>query len=365
MNCKNCNAVMRVDAERKLFICPYCNSTEPFDSTTKEEIRELLKDALEDANQESRRMMEQMIASHRQEVALAKEESGLKSVVVYVVLTVAACFTLIMTLFGLTTEYKASGVVALIQCILCFVAIFTRAGAKNSGNRRLSIVSNACALAAALLVIVWIVAITVTSPSKDEKTYMDDIYARDYYWPEEGYASVVPRYGEQPAYSYVGDREFSATIKPANEDTFNDYVKICAEQGFTIDVTSDAGSYNAYNDKDNELDVSFLESSEIMYIKLYDAIEWSPIVWPGQGSMKDVPKPDSEEAFIESMSTDFFKAYLNGFTREKYLDYIQKCMEAGFEGRYENGSNKFYGSKDKVSISLELKRNKVVLITVY
>ncbi|MBQ6094276.1 MAG: hypothetical protein IJL09_02635, partial [Lachnospiraceae bacterium] len=53
MNCKNCNAVMKADVERKLFVCPYCESTEPFDGVSKKELEGMLHDAIRDVRKES------------------------------------------------------------------------------------------------------------------------------------------------------------------------------------------------------------------------------------------------------------------------------------------------------------------------
>ena len=358
---------MRVDTERKLFICPYCGAQEPFDATSKEEIQELLRDALNDANKESKQMMEKMIASHRREMEDARQDSTLKNVAFYVAATVAACFTFIMAMFGLTTEYKASGVVALIQFILLLAAITLKATSGKERDRRKSKSSNVCMIAAALLVIVWIVALTVPSESSNKKTYMDEIYAQEYDWPDEGYAKVVPRWGEHPDYAYAGDREFRATILNATQQIFNDYVAKCKEEGFNIDVTESDDTFNAYNEAGNELDLHYLSNSDNreLYVTMLPALEFLEMTWPKQGVLKDVPQPDSNEIMIESMSTDFFKAYVNNITPDKYAAYIQECMEAGFEGRYEGGSAKFYGSKGDVSLSLELKRNRVLLLTVY
>lgn len=367
MNCKNCNAIMQVDVERKLFTCPYCGATETLDSTSKEEIQELLKDALHDANKESRQMMESMIASHRREMELANRDNVGKDVAIYVGLTIAACFTVIMTMFGLSTEYKASGVVALIQSILFISAIIAKASSKRSGDRKGSVVANVCMIAGALLVIVWIIALSVTSESEDKKTYMDEIYERDYYWPDEGYAKVVPRWGDQPDYSYVGDREFSATLLNATDEMYDSYIEQCKKDGFTIDVTATDTTYNAYNELGNELDVDYIRNLEdkVIYVKLYKELEFGNMAWPSQGMMKDVPQPDSDQLMVESMSTDYFKAFVNDVTPEKFLLYVQQCMEIGFDGRYESGSDKFYGAKDNIRLSLELKRGKVMEITVY
>ena len=53
MNCKNCNAVMKIDHERKLFVCPYCDSVQPFEGVSKEELQGMLHDAIQDVRKES------------------------------------------------------------------------------------------------------------------------------------------------------------------------------------------------------------------------------------------------------------------------------------------------------------------------
>ena len=373
MNCKNCGGTMQVDAENKLFICPYCNSTEPIDSSSKEEIEELLKGALKDANKESQKMMQDMLATHHREMAIANADRTSTSVAVYVMLTVAAIFTLIMALFGLTTEYKAAGVVALIQFILLMASIVLKATSQRDPEKRsISVAANGCMIAVALMVLVWIVALGTSSDDSSKRNAdKNEIYQRDYYWPDAGFAKTVPRWGDQPDYSYAGDREFNATILDATEEIFAQYVAKCKEEGFNVDVTEDATSFNAYDEAGNELDLDFLHNVEDhpIYLKMYKALEFGALVWPTQGILKEVPQPDSEEMMVESMSTDYFKAFVNNMPPEKFLNYVQQCMDAGFDGRYENGSNTYYGTKeigdDRITVSLELKRNRVMQITVY
>ncbi len=366
MNCKNCNGVMQVDVKAKLLVCPYCGSTELLDNTSKEEIQELLKDALEDANRENRQMIQQMLTAQQREMALAHQANKGKDVAIFVGLAIAGLFTLIMAMFGFDTDgYLASAVIALIQFILFLVAFLAKTIDHNYANKKAANVSNICAIAGMLLVIVWIFALGASSDNSSEKSYMDEIYAREYDWPTEGKAACVPKIGEHPDYAYDGEREFSATILHATDETFNEYVEEAKKCGFTIDVTVDASSYNAYNEAGNELDVSFLEGAETMYVKLFPVREFGNMIWPTQGVMKDVPQPDSDELFVESMSADYFNAFVNNMTQDKYVAYIQECINAGFDGRYESGSTRFYAGKGNTRISLELKRGRVMAISVY
>ena len=372
MNCKNCNAIMKVDTENKFYICPYCNATEPFDSTSKEEIGELLKDAIKDVDQESRKMMQDMMDKHQRKMALANEEKNSTNVAIYVMLTVAVCLTMIMALFGLTTEYKASGVVALIQFGLLMGSFILKATAqKDHGKKHMSVVANWCMIAAALMVLVWFVAILVQPDPSSNKSGKNEIYEGDYYWPEEGFAEVVPRWGEQPDYAFVDDHLFHATILDATNEIFAQYVEKCKQEGFNVDVTEDATNFCGYDKAGNELNLSYLQNVEDhpIYIKMYKALEFAPLIWPAQGNLKEVPTPDSEEMMVETMPSDYFSAYVNDMPQEKFIDYIQQCVDAGFDGKYEKGSNTFYGDKivgDKtIKLSLELKRNRVMQITVY
>jgi hypothetical protein len=148
---------------------------------------------------------------------------------------------------------------------------------------------------------------------------------------------------------------------------FASYVEQCKKEGFSIDVTEDATDFNAYDEEGNELDLNYIPSADDrpIYIKMYKALEFGALIWPTQGMMKEVPQPDAEEMMVESMSADFFKAYVNIGSREKFLAYVQECMDSGFDGRYEADSDNFYGYKGDIRLSMELKRNRIILITVY
>ncbi|MBP5281983.1 MAG: DUF2179 domain-containing protein [Lachnospiraceae bacterium] len=218
-----------------------------------------------------------MMAKQQQEIELARTESTAKSAATYVVLTVAAAFTFIMMLFGYSTEYKVVGVVSMLQFALIVVAILTKAIAKEEKSKRLVIASNVCTIAAALLVIPWFIGMAMPSDDSNKKTYLDDIYARDYYWPKEGYAAAMPRYRDQPDYSYVGDREAKATLLNMTEDDYNAYIEQCKKDGFDIDVTAKNKEYNAYNADDQEINVNYISGEKTVVYCVITRIELSSL----------------------------------------------------------------------------------------
>ena len=120
MNCKNCNAVMKADVERKLFVCPYCESTEPFDGVSKDELQGMLHDAIRDVRKESIKEAKKQLEKQQAE----KRTPAQKAFDSFVwVLQVIVCVILSIFSVAIFTEYVGLGVISLLQLILMIVGM--------------------------------------------------------------------------------------------------------------------------------------------------------------------------------------------------------------------------------------------------
>ena len=52
-------------------------------------------------------------------------------------------------------------------------------------------------------------------------------------------------------------------------------------------------------------------------------------------------------------------------SKEDFVKYIESCMNAGYEGRYEQNSDSFYGQKGDVRLTLEYRRNNIMYVIIY
>lgn len=121
MNCKNCNAVMRVDQERKVFVCPYCEATEPFDGVSKAELQGMLHDAIRDVRQESIQEARQTFQNQMNQKDTRTAGQKARDVIILVLQII---FCVILGIFSLVifTDEKAVGFISLTQLVLMITA---------------------------------------------------------------------------------------------------------------------------------------------------------------------------------------------------------------------------------------------------
>ena len=122
MNCKNCNAVMRVDHEKKVFRCPYCDSEEPFDGVSKAALQGMLRDAIVDVRKESFNEAKKTLSA-----AQSYKDTRTKGRKVWdgivLILQALLCVILGICCIGFFIDYVGLGFVSLIQLGLMIAII--------------------------------------------------------------------------------------------------------------------------------------------------------------------------------------------------------------------------------------------------
>lgn len=361
MNCKNCNAVMRVDEKKKLFVCPYCDSTEPFDNMTQAEVTALVQDAISGVRDENRQMIQDMAVAQQKEMARDKAGKTIAAVVAIVFLTIASLVVLIMMIFGFDTEYKASGVIACIQLVLLIAAIVLKSVYLSRRSKKTALTSNVCIGVAAFLVPAWFISLAFPSPTSGGSYGSGS----DYEWPTTGYAAIVPQYGEKPDVAFVGSKSVDVHFTVESVSDFAEYVQMCKDAGFTIDSVEKDISYLAYNEQDYKLYTYYMDHSKKVYVTLNTPIVMGEFYWLGTGMSQKIPKPEAESCYVESFSSNDLKIYVGDLTETEFLEYLEACMDAGFDGKYHKDTETFYGEKDGIRLTIQFMRNRIMYISIY
>ncbi|MBO4749666.1 MAG: hypothetical protein J5546_05065 [Lachnospiraceae bacterium] len=357
MNCKNCNAVMKADMERKLFVCPYCESTEPFDSVSKKELEGMLHDAIRDVRKESikeaKKQFEQQKAASRNPAQKALDTF---------VFVLQVIFCVILGLFSVTifTEYVGLGVISLLQLVLMITGMVMKSKFKKTGEDKFRKIKTGCFIAVGVLVIFWIAMVMNDGDSPriggEEKT-----------WPTQGLGSELPQPGGKLKSATSSTYGFSGYVANTTKADFDAYVDACKEAGYTVDAQELDGEYTAYHETtDNKLNVHRYESGGDMYIKVENAIVMND-KWPTSEIASLLPNPEVETCCIASMDKTHLEVYVGDMTHDQFIEYLAECERAGIEGRYDKASENFYQYDGSQSINIDFIRGRImhIRITVY
>jgi len=352
MTCKQCGGIMAVDKERELFICPFCGTIEPFDSLSKEELQEMLDDALSDVRADTRQIKETLKGN--------QTDSSIKYALSLVFFSIAALVFIIFACYGFDSGSYMLGTVSLLQfaCIL-FAIIFKVAG-KSQNKPKLSIVSSILAGITLSLVIVWFIALMIETPSSKNRR---DNKEPDP-WPTIGMGSDLPEPEQTTKDVYNTDKYFHARLLDTDKAGFEDYIKACKKAGYDIDAVFKDYKYIAYNENGDELELSFYYDSEVN-VTLEKALEFTDFYWPRSGGLQDVPAPEADKINVESLSNSSVRLTVGTVTKDYFMQYIEELKEAGFTGNYDDNENQYYGEKGNYHVRITLKRGNLLYFDAY
>lgn len=371
MNCKNCNAVMRPDHERKVFVCPYCESTEPFAGVSKDEIQGMLHDAIHDVKMESLKEAKQTLQMEAERGGDTRSTGQKVKDAILMTFQIGACLFLALLALGIFVgdRYYTAGIITLAQLLLVIIGIILKIKSWNGGEKKEKYRkhSKRCHAAAAILVVAWLVALSFSESSPIDI----GVGGRHYSWPNQGLGSDLPAPEGQLSYTFSSATSFQADVEGVSAEAFLAYVQECKDCGFDIDVTADDKSYQAYNEQDDHIKISFRDYSKktSMSVQVDKGIVMETFYWPN-GFAEGYPVPEAEKCYVKTLRTDSssssLEIYVGDVTRQQFMDYVSKCMDAGYEGSYYEGTDSFYGRKSENSnIKVEFLRGRIMYIDIW
>lgn len=357
MNCKNCNAVMRVDQERKVFVCPYCETTEPFDGVSKAELQGMLHDAIRDVRKESIQEAQKTFQNQVNQKDVRTAGQKARDVII-LVLQVIFCVMLGFFSILIFTDEKAAGFVSLIQLVLMITAIIMKQKHRVSKNPKQLLVKRICLILTCVLVFVWFGVVLNEHGGGGS--------SRNASWPKQGLGSDLPKPEGKLKYTYSNKSGFSANVS-AKEEDFVPYVDKCKEAGYVIDAEETDDEYVVYDENDNKLSVEYSKYSNEIRVKLDKGISWTEFQWPAGDVVESVPVPEAEKSCLDRLSKDSVYIYVGEVTRDQFVAYVTECINAGFEGYFYSDSDRFSGTNkgNKKHVSVEFQRNSQMYIEIY
>lgn len=149
------------------------------------------------------------------------------------------------------------------------------------------------------------------------------------------------------------DESLQITIAKTSKDSFDDYVKMCEENGFNLNEYSTDEYYSADDASGYGLSVSLDTKSKTMVISLNGYNVYGEFTWPDSDIAKLLPIPKSNEGVIEWEKSEGFVADVANTTIEDFNEYVDACKENGFVVDYQAGDD-FYYADDKAGNKLTL-----------
>ena len=207
-----------------------------------------------------------------------------------------------------------------------------------------------------LLVIIVIGGVALSSKSSGEKIKWDDIVMGE----------MLP---EPPANKgeihFNSSEELWIDINKISEKQFDKYVSECKGYGFTVDAEKDSMSYDAYNEDGYKLSLMYSSYGEKLTIELDVPMEMGKLKWPSSKAGKKIPAPKSEKGKFEHEYDDNFFVYVGDTSKADYEDYINACMDAGFNVDYDKGDNHYYADNaDGWHVSIRYEGNNIMSIDI-
>lgn len=150
-------------------------------------------------------------------------------------------------------------------------------------------------------------------------------------WPENGLLSVLPVSNtEEWELNYELEDSASAMLLEAERKHYDEYLALCEEAGFTIDVRATEDTYLAFNEEGYWLNLYYVSLKEQIDITLYAPTENAPITWPSEGLGALLPAPSSGTGEIILDSETLFTASITNISEEAFVEYANACVDAGF-----------------------------------
>ncbi len=184
----------------------------------------------------------------------------------------------------------------------------------------------------------------------------NNVSTRDIEWPTSDLASMLPvpttLKGEIIKNNYD---LFSVEISKSSEEDYEDYVEACKDKGFTVDAEEEDEKYSAFNEDGYILTLTYHPNDKYFAIELdepwYEA--GATFSWPPAELGDLLPEPASNVGKIKNDSSDYFKAYVGDSTLDDFNDYIDACIDAGFDVDYFR-SDTHFDAKNEAGDSLSI-----------
>ena len=185
-------------------------------------------------------------------------------------------------------------------------------------------------------------------------------------WSTYKISEILPSPRSSVGAIEIEDAEKTEVVigKTTAED-YSEYCTLCKDKSFTVDAEEKNNSYSSYNKNGYKINLSYNSGNKEMRIVLLNPMEFSPITLPTVGISTLLPMPPSLSGKVGANYDWAYTIYLENMTRFDYEDYVQKCIDKGFNNDTSNYKNSFWADySDDISLNIAYKGNDIVYINI-
>ena len=320
MRCRNCDGIMTAQEGNTVLVCPYCGS------------KELITDSSDVALEKIRiREAARRTAKMEEEAAVRSFESS----AFRRVLIIFAILSSIFSLLGFVEHYLICGLIGLAQTILNLLAWLIGMHTIKARRRNLP---RALFLAGIMLILPYLIFFG------SESTSPQRIYS-DYTWEDSALAKKLPAPpSEKVSVVISSDTLFSSDIYEISPSAYSNYVLACQEAGFCQDAEKDAYDYKAFLEDGTSLELGYYEYAKEMNVRISAPLALEEMVWPSSPLADLLPRPDYKTGLLDGETADSLRLYIGETSRTEYAQYVQRCLESGFNIDYSRDSTYYHGN---------------------
>ena len=144
------------------------------------------------------------------------------------------------------------------------------------------------------------------------------------------------------------------------------YIKLCKDAGYTVDIMQDSSSYGAYSSLGYKIELNYYSLSKDMSIEISAPIKMTNIIWPTSEIASTLPQPNSLYGKIISNTSSRFTVYIGNMTIDDFNDYISLVITAGYNVNYRRDDYYYYADNAEGNdLTIEYEGNNIVYINIY
>ena len=186
-------------------------------------------------------------------------------------------------------------------------------------------------------------------------------------WSTLTLASKLPSISSNEGVIKINTNEkLDIIVDDINESVYNVIVNDCKANGFTIDIVTDNGNFEAFNADGTKIELNYNKYIQNLSILVEIGETYSTFIWPSTKLVKSLPTPKSNIGKITSNSSYSFTVKVANTSFSDFQAYVNECIERGFDDYYWWSDNSFSGeNSDGSNLSIKYLGNNVVEISIY
>ena len=358
--CANCGGKLKIDPYQEIVECPYCGTnhsvSELLGESDKVQIERIKLKTYKDM-EASRQQFES--ENLKYEIEMEKNQCIKENIFAFkkskfkILLILFTILSILFCALAFNNKTILPGIIAIIMTIMFIVSYLMGMQIIKAKNHNLYILP-------AIIGFILIVPYFITR-NHDLHDYSEKLI-----WSDIELCEILPNPDSKKAEIYENSKTaLRIDVLGISNKEYNDYIDKCKERGFTIDVTQDSISFDAYNEDGFKLGLMYYKGNKEMSIDLETPMEMVDFKWPNSEIVKLLPVPKSNKGQIEWESDDGFTIYVGETTIEDYKTYIEECSDNGFIVDYEKGDNYYYADNvDGYHLSLKYEGNNIMFIRI-